>query len=225
MNAEQDRLERRNAKIKLVVLPIPLIIVLITVLMDIAPGLDAGHPPEYLIATCLVWILIILVLPILRLARIFSLPIWFEAIIYANIYMYVTALCGGLYLNVKWWGDMTHVLSSLIVAGFVFLVLCVVQSRLPPHATLGGRGGMTAMLFLISMSFGGIWEIMEGMTDFFSGQAYMIYGANDTLGDMSADLLGVVLMTIIAYIILGKQSAQDTARNVRFGKAAFKVEE
>ena len=84
---------------------------------------------------------------------------------------------------------------------------------------------MTAMLFLISMSFGGIWEIMEGMTDFFSGQAYMIYGANDTLGDMSADLLGVVLMTIIAYIILGKQSAQDTARNVRLGKAAFKVEE
>ena len=225
MNSDQDRRERRLTKIKLVVLPIPFIMILITVLMDLAPGLEAGHPIEYLAATCILWALIIEVLPLLRLLRIFSLPWWFETILYANMYLYVTALCGGLYLNISWWGDMTHVLSSLIVAGFVFLILCFMDSKLPDHASFGGRAGMSLMLFFVAMSFGGIWEIMEGMTDFIAGSAYMQYGADDTLGDITADFTGVLLMTIISYLIMGKRSANDIASEVRFGKNAFKVEE
>jgi len=225
MNAEQDRRERRAAKIKLVVLPLPFIFILATVLAGIAPGLEAGHPTEYLVATCVLWMIIIEVLPILRLARIFSLPIWFECVLYGNMYFYVSALCGGLYLNVDWWGDMTHVLSSLIVAGFVFLVLCMASTRIPSYTNLGGRGGMSALLFLVAMSFGGIWEIMEGMTDFISGKPYMVYGASDTLGDVTADLLGVTLMTIIAFIMLGTRSPEQIASDVRFGRKAFETED
>ncbi|MBO4357040.1 MAG: hypothetical protein J5813_02580 [Candidatus Methanomethylophilaceae archaeon] len=224
MNADEDKKERRSAIIKLMVLPIPIIIVLITVLMGIAPGLEAGHPLEYLTATCILWAVFILVLPLLRLLRIFSLPLWFEIILYANIYLYVCGLCYGLYLNVSWWGDMTHVLSSLIVAGFVFLVICLMTTRLPPHTDFGGRKGLTLLLFLVAMSFGGIWEIMEGATDFISGYSYMIYGATDTLGDITADFIGVSLMTMFAYVALGKHDAKEIAKEVRFGKESFRID-
>ena len=224
MNQEEDRNERRSACLKLVLLPIPIIIVLITVLMELAPGLEAGHPMEYLVATCILWGVFILVIPILRLARIFSLPLWFECILYANIYLYVCGLCYGLYLDVSWWGDMTHVLSSLIVAGFVFLVICMMTSRTPQHIDFGGRTGISLLLFFIAMSFGGIWEIMEGATDFFAGYSYMVYGATDTLGDITADFIGVSLMTIIAYCIQNKHEAKDIAKQVRFGKNSFKID-
>ena len=225
MNREQDRRERKFALIKLIVLPLPILFVMFLVLEGWAPGLDAGHPSEYLIATCVLWAVIIEVLPLLRLGRIFSLPLWFEAILCANIYFYVAGLCGDLYLNVDWWGDMTHVLSSLIVAGFVFLILCLISANLPSYTNLGGRKGISVLLFLVAMSFGGVWEIMEGMTDFISGRPYMIYGASDTLGDVTADFIGVTIMALISYTVLGSQTPEKIAEGVRFGKRSFRPED
>ncbi len=224
MTPEEDAKQRRLAKIVLIACPVSFMAVFAAVTMGWDPGIKAGHPLEYLQATCFLWALISTVLPILRLLRIFSLPYWFAAIIYGDMYLYVLSLCSGMYLNISWWGDLTHILSSIIVSGIVFMVLGLMHSRLPPHASFGGRGGFTAVLFLVSLSFGGIWEIMEGMTDLISGQSYMVYGAKDTLGDLTADLVGVTILSIAAYIAMGRIPVERIIDGLRFGKGSFKTD-
>ena len=49
----------------------------------------------------------------------------------------------------------------------------------------------------------------------------MVYGATDTLGDMTADLAGVTITTILVYFVLGRTASGDIAKDVRFGKSAF----
>ena len=223
ISAEEDAKQRRNAKLMLVICPISFMAVFAAVTAGWDPGIKAGHPLEYLQATCFLWAVISMVLPALRLLRIFSLPNWYTAIIYFDMYLYVLSLCCGLYLNVSWWGDCTHVLSSFIVGGIVFMVLGLMKSRLPPHATFGSRGGFTAVLFLVSLSFGGIWEIMEGMADIISGQSYMVYGAKDTLGDLTADLIGVTILCIGVYIAQGRTTVERMTAGLRFGKGSFEI--
>ena len=225
MNAGEDAVQRRNAKLMLILCPVSFMAVFAAVTLGWDPGIRAGHPLEYLQATCFLWALISTVLPILRLARIFSLPNWFVAIVYFDMYLYVLSLCSGLYLNLSWWGDMTHVFSSFIVSGMVFMVLGLMDSRLPAHASFGGRKGFVAILFLVSLSFGGIWEIMEGMTDIISGHSYMVYGAVDTLGDLTADMIGVTILCKAVYIALGRTTISSITSGLRFGKHAFEIEE
>lgn len=223
-SAAQDLRERRTAWAMLIGCPISMMVVFAFVTAGHAPGLDAGHPVEYLQATCVLWAFITMVLPILRLLRLVSLPPWFTALVYGNMYLYVLSLCSGLYLNMSWWGDFTHILSGLIVAGFVFIALCLMQAHSPSHVTFGTRNGFLAMLFLVAMSFGGIWEMLEGFTDAVSGTAYMIYGATDTVADIAADMTGVTTMVLLAYLILSRQSAEKVASTVRLGKKAFETD-
>ena len=225
MNAAEDAVQRRNAKLMLVLCPVSFMVVFAAVTLGWDPGIRAGHPLEYLQATCFLWALISMVLPALRLLRIFSLPRWFEAVIYFDMYLYVLSLCSGLYLNVSWWGDCTHVFSSFLVSGIVFMALSIMHSGLPPHANFGGRGGFVVILFLVSLSFGGIWEIMEGMTDIIAGQSYMVYGAIDTLGDLTADTIGVTVFCAVVYVALGKVPIGRITEGLRFGKSSFAVDE
>lgn len=225
MNHETDVRERRTAWAMLIVCPVSMLIILAYVTAGHAPGLDAGHPMEYLQMTCILWAVITMFLPILRLLRLVALPFWFMLLLYGDMYFYVLSLSQGMYLNISWWGDFTHIIASMIVSSIVFIALCLVQTHSPSHVTLGSRSGMIAMLLLLGASFGGIWEIMEGYTDILSGKAYMSYGARDTLGDLTADLVGVLLTSLIAWRILGKQGTSNIAATVRIGKKAFEITE
>ena len=224
MNAYEDSKERRVAWILLFAAPALLAVVCAFVVAGIAPGLDAGHPEEYLVATCFAWAVISLVVPILRLLNLVSLPPMLIAAIYVNIFFYVLSLCGGLYLNVSWFGDFGHVVSSAIVTCIVFVGLCLIEAHSPAHVTFGNRVGMCIMLLLVALSFGGIWEMIEGFTDGVTGNAYMVYGAADTLGDLSADLIGALVITICVYWYLGDHSPSDISSKVRFGRRAFEID-
>lgn len=219
----EDIRQRHVAWAMLIGCPASMMVVFAIVTAGLAPGLDAGHPVEYLQATCILWAIITTVLPILRLTRLVALPYWFVFLVYCNMYLYVLSLCGGLYLNLTWWGDFSHIVSGLIVAGFVFIALCLMQAHSPSHVTFGSMGGILLMLFLVAMSFGGIWEMLEGFTDAVGGKPYMIYGATDTVADMAADMTGVFIMTALAYLILNKQSMEKVASTVRFGRKAFEI--
>ncbi len=225
MNAAEDSRERAVAWAMLFGVPASMGVIALFVSLGLAPGLDAGHPEEYLLATCLAWALISLVIPILRLTRLVSLPPILVFVIYANIYFYVLCLCCGLYLNVSWCGDLGHVISSIIVTCIVFVAFCLVEVHSPEHVTFGSRGGMAAMTFLVALSFGGVWEMIEGFTDTVSGNAYMVYGATDTMGDLTADLLGVCIVTLFAYTYLGKHNASDIASDIRIGRSAFEIDD
>lgn len=226
MNASEQK-ERRVAWAMLIICPMSMMALFAWVTAGLAPGLDTnlnnGHPMIYLQATCFLWAVISIFLPILRLKKLVALPYWFVAIIYADMYMYVISLCCGFYKDIAWWGDFTHVISGLVVASIVFLALCLVQANSPSHVTLGTRGGVVAMLLFVGASFGGIWELMEGATDILSGTDYMVYGAADTLADMAADMMGVLAMCLIAWFVLRKQDAKDIAADVRIGKKNIDV--
>ena len=223
MNDAEAMKERRIAWIMLIVCPLSMIAMFAYVTAGYAPGLDAGHPMEYLQSTCILWAGVMIILPALRLGRYVSLPLWFLVLVYGDMYLYVISLCQGMYLNVSWWGDMTHVIAAIIVTAIVFVALCLMQERSPGHVTFGSNRGILLMLFFISMSFGGLWELMEGLTDALSGQAYMIYGATDSLGDLTADMIGVTFMVIVAYLILRKQSTADVTSKIRFGRNSIKL--
>ena len=216
-----DAKERRIAWTILILGPLSMAVMFAYVTLGYAPGLEAGdegHPMIYLQMTCLLWAIIMTVIPILRLTRAVALPLWFTAIVYGHMYLYVISLCQGMYLDIAWWGDFTHIIASLIVSALVFIGLCLMESRSPKHVTFGSNKGLLVMLFLVAMSFGGIWELMEGFTDFIGGNAYMIYGSTDTVADITADLAGATIMVIIASQILKKQGAEGVASKVRLGR-------
>lgn len=225
LTREQDAKEVRIAKAMLVLCPLSFLAIMIPAAMGVAPGIEAGHDAIYLEATCIAWAVVSVVLPVLRLVRLVSMPSAFLLVVYGNMYFYVLSLNVGLYLNVSWWGDMGHVISSTIVSMIVFLALCIVEEHSPPHVTFGSRAGMCAMLFLVALSFGGVWEMIEGFADFTGGDSYMVYGASDTMGDLTADLIGVSIMTVAAYIYLGRHTAEDMTSSIRIGRGMFAVGE
>ena len=215
--------ERRVAWAMLVICPLTMLLEFAYVTSGNAQGLAAGHPMEYLQATCLLWAIVMLFIPALRLLRIISLPYWFIALLYADMYMYVMSLCQGFYFDLPWWANFTHVISSMVVTAIVFLALCIMEKHSPPHNTLGTRGGITAVLLIVGLSFGAVWEMMEGFTDIITQVDYMTYGSVHTLGNLFADTVGTVIMTAIAWVILGRQSAKETASKVRMGRRNIDV--
>lgn len=223
MTPEQNAREVRTAWAMLVLCPLSFMVIAIFPILGIAPGIEAGHDPIYLIATCIAWALVSMLLPVLRLARLVSMPRMFLLAVYGNMYFYVISLNLGFYLNLSWWGDMGHVISSTIVTMIVFIALCVIECSSPKHVTFGRRTGMVAMLVLVSLSFGGIWEMIEGFVDFAGGGSYMVYSARDTMGDLTADLLGVIIVSVLTYWYLGRHTPWDIFSSLRFGRDAFEV--
>ncbi|MDR0777887.1 MAG: hypothetical protein LBE48_00385 [Methanomassiliicoccaceae archaeon] len=214
--------ERRIALAILIITQVSMAAMFSYVTLGYAPGLkgEHGHPMIYLQLTCFLWAVVMLVIPVLRLLRKVSLPLWFTVILYADMYMYVISLCIGMYKDdgIYWWANFTHVISTVVVASVVFLALCKMAERCPPHLSFGSKGGVIALMMLISAGFGAIWELMEGLTDLIGGYSYMIYGAIDALGNMGADAVGVLIMAAIALIILRKHDARYIGSKVRLGK-------
>jgi hypothetical protein len=77
---------------------------------------------------------------------------------------------------------------------------------------------MVAMTIMVGLSFGAVWEIMEGFTDIISQYDYMSYGAVHSLGNLTADMIGTFLMGGIALIILSKYGEEHVASSIRLGK-------
>lgn len=207
--------ERLRALCMLVLCPILLIVLFVIVELDMAPGIAAGHPKEYLQGTCIATALITLILPILSLKNVIVLPNWFLALVYFDLYMYATTLCLGMYFTISWWGDLSHVISSAVVSEIVFMALCVMAKYSPGHVSIGSRGGIAITLFVVSVSFGGIWELIECSTDWIAGNSYMVYGADMSLADVTADAIGAGIVALYAYFSLKDNSPEDMVRDLK----------
>jgi hypothetical protein len=217
MNAE-DMKERRIAWAILIICPLSVMLMFVYVTLGYARGLAAGHPMEYLQMTCILWAIIMTVLPILRLVRLVSLPLWFMVLIYGDMYLFVLTLCEGLYFDISWWADFTHVISSMVIASIVFLALCSIEASSPSHVTLGSRGGIVMVTVFVAFSFGAIWEVMEGFTDILTGIDYMSYGALHTMGNLTADMIGTMIMATIAWMLLDRYGVKGIASKIRLGR-------
>ena len=223
MNSE-DAKERRAAWAMLVICPLLMMAEFAYVTMGYAHGLEAGHPMEYLQTTCVLWALISMVLPILRILRVAALPLWFSVLVYGDMCLFVVSLCQGMYFEMLWWPDFTHVISSAVVASLAFLALCLMQARSPPHVSLGARGGIVAATIIVAFGFGAIWEIMEGFTDIITQVDYMSYGAQHTISNFNADMLGAFLMGAVAWAILTRHDVMYVASKIRIGRKNIDVD-
>ncbi len=215
MKQLQTRFERIRSLCLLVLCPAVLVVLFMSVELGIAPGIAAGHPPEYLKGTCIAVALVSIILPILSLRNIIVLPNWFLAMVYFDLYMYVTTLCCGMYFTISWWGDFSHVISSVVVTEIILMALCVMTTYSPSHVTLGNNGGLAVTLFIISVSFGGIWELIECSTDLLAGSSYMVYGAAGSLADITADAIGAGIVSIYAYFSLKVNTPADMIRDLK----------
>ncbi|MDR0523785.1 MAG: hypothetical protein LBG62_05135 [Candidatus Methanoplasma sp.] len=184
-------------------------------------GLDSGHPVEYLQGTCIAGAIVLIIIFALRLLNVAALPMWFVAMLYGDIFYYVLSLCQGLYLDVSWWGYVSHMVASSIVGCIVFVAMCAIHEWSPPHVTLGTGGGIVAMTFLTGLAFGGIWEIIEGYIDIILGASYMSYSAIDTLCDLAADAVGMACAAAAVWFALRKGGAKHVLAGVRIGKNAM----
>jgi hypothetical protein len=219
----KDAKERRIAWILLIVCPLLIMIEFVYVTLGYAHGLDAGHPMEYLQVTCILWAAVSAVLPALRLLKIIAMPLWFILLVYGNMWLFIASLCQGMYFEMLWWPNFTHVISAVVVTAIVFMALCLMKAHSPPHVTFGTKGGMVAMTIMVGLSFGAVWEIMEGFTDIISQYDYMSYGAVHSLGNLTADMIGTFLMGGIALIILSKYGEEHVASSIRLGKKNIDV--
>ncbi len=197
-----------------------------TVAADIARGLR-WHPAWYLEATCIAFALISCVIPVLRLVGAVKMPWWFNFLLMADVYIYTISLCLGFYMDpdIPWWGFFGHVLSSMSVGAIVFLALCLIEKHSPAHVTLGSNAAIHCYTLMISLAFGGIWEVMEGYVDVLVGQSVMVYGDFDTLDDLRADLVGSVIMVILATFIMKGRTAIDVANTTVFRNPRKKKED
>ena len=184
---------------------------LVMTFLELTPGLDAGHPSEYLFSTFIAVGSVVFVLLLMWYFDIVRMPIWFTALLAFNLYYYSISMFFGMYLRVSWWGDVAHCISSMCVTAVVFLGLCVVQAHSPGHVTLGSVKGLLALQFLIGVCLGGVWEIMEGYVDIITGTSYMVYGVRDTLFDLRADTVGTIIMVIVGYFFLKKYTVEQIA--------------
>lgn len=218
MNAD-DRRERRVAWVLLLICPLSLVALCtyITLLEDSSHIFDL-HPRIYLQTTCLLWASIMTLLPVARLRRILALPIWFMLILYGDMYIFVTSLLNGLYMELSWWANFTHVVSSLVVSSIVYMALCVMAAHSPSHVVLS-KGAIVMMTFLIGCAFGVIWEVGEGLVEIITKVDYMSYGAVHTLYNLVADVVGAAIMAVIAFCMLRKHDAVYFASKVRIGRA------
>jgi len=188
----------------------------------IAPGVSGGyHSSGYLLVSNIAIFLLISVIPVLRLARLAVMPWWFNFILIFDVYFYVISLTCGLYKDpqVPWWGFLGHTCSSMAVGGICFLAMCLVTSS-SHNVRFGGSAGLVFMLFFADVSFGGIWEVMESYIDIVSGQALMSYGILDSLQDLQADVLGALVLCIIASIILRYRTPEEIASGTRLGRGS-----
>lgn len=222
---DRDARERRIAWAILILCPLSMAFMFVYVTLGYAPGLAAGHPMVYLQTTCTLWAVVMTVLPILRLARLVSLPLWFMVLLYGDMYMFVITLCEGFYFDIFWWADFTHVVSTMVIASIVFMTLSSMQARSPPHVSFGSRGGVVAMIIFIAFSFGAIWEILEGFTGILTGVDYMSYGVLHTMGNLTADMMGALIMATIAWVMLGHRDVKDIASKIRLGRKRIDVGE
>lgn len=173
----------------------------------------ANFGDSYVLATILVCILAAMVAPVLRFMGVIRMPYWFIAIITSDIYIHAITLYFGTYQTTAWWDHFTHFYSSLVVSMIVFIGLCILDKYIM-KIDFGGNFLFLAMVFMCGYGFGNIWEIFEWTIDTVFGNAFMQYSIFDTLGDVTIDALGALVMVIIGAFILHGRTPTDVITDI-----------
>lgn len=106
--------------------------------------------------------------------------------------------------EVVWWWDIAlHGLSAVALGliGFLFIYMLFHGDNFAAPAS-----ALAIIAFSIAMSVGGLWEILEYLTDRVAGTNMQRSGLDDTMGDLIVNAFGVGVGSLIGYGYLKGQS-------------------
>jgi len=166
---------------------------------------------EYATTVQFISIFVVMVLPFMRIKRIFYAPYWFIFVMTANIYMFSVLLFLGIYDRIWWWDHFSHWLSSLLVAMIVFIALLIIENY-TERITIP-KSMLLFLTFMFGLALGCIWEMWEAGMDGAFGAGMMIYSVHDTLNDLWMDFFGALTMVVLGIVILHfKEPAEIVGR-------------
>lgn len=152
--------------------------------------------------------------------HIMRLPLWVVALIEFAIFMHAYGVLLLQYDLLIYYDTVTHTLSSMVITVCIYLTLMCVH-----HYCADTRFSMTwtlLLVFVIMMTFGGIWEAFEYVVDNLSG-TMMQYSPFDTVRDMLANATGSVLGSTIAYIFQRHHDFDDTVESFQLHPRLIRV--
>lgn len=188
--------ERKVDIALLIILPLICVILFLMAISGFASNRDTG----YAAAVQLACIGAVIVLPLLRVKKVFLAPYWFIFIMTTNIFMFSTTVMIGVYDNFWWWSPFTHWYSGLLVTLIVFMALLVIKN----YTTMIHipTGVLLFIAFMMGLGFGLFWEMWETSIDVIYGRPTMIYTSIGTIRDLMMDALGSLTMIVIGAIFL-----------------------
>jgi hypothetical protein len=139
-----------------------------------------------------------------------NLPVQFEIAIVAFIFGSIfLGEAGDFYERFFWWDDMLHAVSGVILgfAGFLVLYTLYYQKKLQTTAKM-----LSFFAVCFALAAGAAWEIFEYSIDFLFGTNMQKSGLPDTMGDLTVDLLGAVIVAYAGYFYIKRQRQGFIAR-------------
>ncbi len=128
------------------------------------------------------------------------LPLQFEAIIAAFLYMSIFLCEVGDYYDRFWWWDVLLHAGSAFAFGFAgFLILFLLQSRKKLNAS---PFLVSVFAFSFGLAIGAIWEMFEYFMDSVFGTNMLKSGLRDTMWDLIVDTIGAGVASFIGYVYL-----------------------
>ena len=188
--------ERRIDLACLILLPVSFVIMGI---LGMA-GYCMHKDPGYATTVQFLSIFVVMILPVMRLKKIFMAPYWFVFVMTLNIYMFSIMLFLGVYDSIWWWDHFSHWCSGVLVTMVVFMALLVIKNYTTRISM--PNGVLLFLTFMFGVALGCIWEMWEEGMDRVFGKGMMVYDAFDTLGDLWMDLVGAGTMVLLGAIIL-----------------------
>ncbi|MCL2711893.1 MAG: hypothetical protein FWD37_01265, partial [Methanomassiliicoccaceae archaeon] len=147
--------ERKIDLACLIIFPSLCVIGFLLAVNGYASNRDHGYAAAVQIACALT----VIVLPLLRIKKIFYAPYWFMALMTSNIIMFSYMVMFGTYDDLWWWSPFTHWFSGLLVTMIVFMALLVIKNyttriNIP-------NGVLLFITFMMGLAFGCLWELWE----------------------------------------------------------------
>lgn len=170
---------------------------------------ESGHVSSTAIVCCAVC----LIPPVIGRLKLIRLP---PALI---LFICLSAVFHGYGLLAEKYGfsgsydTLTHTMSSMTIGILVFYTLMCFQVY--SKGKLGFTGnGLALFTALITLTFSTYWEVMEFMTDLFTGSNTQ-FSPYDTLTDLVCDMVGMAIASFAVDIVLRKRSVSALVASFR----------
>ena len=157
---------------------------------------------------------------ILRHAKLVTLPLAFVIMIEVAIFLHAYGVLLAQYDFIQTWDTVTHSISSITVALCVFYALMTID-HFDPKVNLT-RKFMPLFIFLIMMTFATYWEVFELVVDEL-WDTNMQYSPWDSLRDLICDTFGALVVSVYAYIYLGRHNEQEFIDNLEIHSSLVKI--